>query len=58
MGAWLPRIIMTHEEYVQPLECRTVMTAMLTVMNSMDPHTIRVTWIGMVEMLGVSQSCA
>jgi hypothetical protein len=23
----------------------------------MDPHTIRVTWVGMVEMLGVGQSC-
>jgi hypothetical protein len=33
-------------------ECRTVMTAVLTVMSSMDPHTIRVTWIGMVWMLG------
>jgi hypothetical protein len=27
------------------------MTVMLTVMNGMDPHTIRETWIGMVEML-------
>jgi hypothetical protein len=28
------------------------MTVMLTVMSSMDPHMIRVTWIGMVWMLG------
>jgi hypothetical protein len=31
---------------------------MLMVMSGVDPHTIRVTWIGMVGMLGVSQSCA
>jgi hypothetical protein len=30
----------------------------LTVMSGMDPHKIRVTWIGTVGMLGVSQSCA
>jgi hypothetical protein len=29
------------------------MTVVLTVMNGMDPHIIRVTWIGMVGMLGV-----
>jgi hypothetical protein len=29
------------------------MTAMIVVMRGMDPHTIRVTWVG---MLGVSQS--
>jgi hypothetical protein len=29
----------------------------LTVMSSMDSHMIRVTWVGMVEMLGVGQSC-
>jgi hypothetical protein len=28
------------------------MIAVLTVISSMDPHTIRVTSIGMVEMLG------
>jgi hypothetical protein len=28
------------------------MTVMLMVMSGMDPHTIRVTWIGMVGMLG------
>jgi hypothetical protein len=39
-------------------ECRTVMTDVLTVMSGRDPHTIRVTWIGMVGMLGVGQSCA
>jgi hypothetical protein len=27
-------------------------------MSGMDPHTIRVTWDGMVGMLGVYQSCA
>jgi hypothetical protein len=34
-------------------ECKTVMTTMLTVTSGMDPHTIRVTWVGMVGMLGV-----
>jgi hypothetical protein len=38
-------------------ERRTVMTVMLTVMSGMDPHTIRVTWVGMVGMLEVGQSC-
>jgi hypothetical protein len=33
------------------------MIVVLMVMSSMDPHTIRVTWIGMVELLGVGQSC-
>jgi hypothetical protein len=33
-------------------ECRTVKTAMLTVLSGMDPHTIRETWIGMVGMVG------
>jgi hypothetical protein len=36
------------------VECRTVMTAVLTVTSSMDPHTIRVTLDGMVRMLGVA----
>jgi hypothetical protein len=40
------------------VECRTVMIAMLMVVSGMDAHTIRVTWIGMVRMLGVGQSCA
>jgi hypothetical protein len=35
------------------IECKTVITVTLTVMSRMDPHTIRVTWIGMVGMLGV-----
>jgi hypothetical protein len=39
-------------------ECRTVMTVVLMVMSGMDPCTIRVTWVGMVGMLGVGQSCA
>jgi hypothetical protein len=34
------------------VECRTIMTVTLMVMSGMDPHTIRVTWIGMVGMLG------
>jgi hypothetical protein len=34
------------------------MTAVLTVMSGMDPHTIIVTWVGMVGMLRVGQSCA
>jgi hypothetical protein len=34
------------------------MTVVLTVMSGMDPHTIRVTWVGMVGMLGVGQFCA
>jgi hypothetical protein len=37
-------------------ECRTVMTAVLTVMSGMDNHMIRVTWIGMVGILGYGQS--
>jgi hypothetical protein len=32
------------------------MTAVLTIMSGMDLHMIRVTWVGMVGMLGVSQS--
>jgi hypothetical protein len=34
------------------------MTVVLMVMSSMDPHTIRVTWVGMIEMFEVGQSCA
>jgi hypothetical protein len=33
-------------------KCRIVMTVVLIVMSGMDPHMIRVTWIGMVGMLG------
>jgi hypothetical protein len=40
------------------VECRTVMTAVLTVMSGMDPHMIIVIWVGMVGMLRVGQSCA
>jgi hypothetical protein len=29
------------------------MTAVLTVMSGMGPHTIRQTWVGMVGLLGV-----
>jgi hypothetical protein len=38
-------------------EYRTVITAVLTVMSGMNPHTIRITWVGMVEKSGVGQSC-
>jgi hypothetical protein len=30
-------------------ECKTVITAVLTVMNGMDPHMISGTWVGLVE---------
>jgi hypothetical protein len=33
------------------IEHRIVMTVVLTVMSGTDPHTIRVTWIGMVGTL-------
>jgi putative protein kinase ArgK-like GTPase of G3E family len=33
------------------------MIAVLTVISGMDPHTIRATWVGMVGMSGVGQSC-
>jgi hypothetical protein len=33
------------------VECRTVMIAVLTVLSGMNPHTIRVTWFGVVGML-------
>jgi hypothetical protein len=39
------------------IECRTIITAVLTVISGMDPHMIGVTWVGMVEALGVGQSC-
>jgi hypothetical protein len=38
------------------VECKTVMTAMLMVMSGMDRRMIRVTWIGIIEMLGFGQS--
>jgi hypothetical protein len=31
------------------------MIVVVMVMNGIDPHTIRETWIGMVGMLGVGQ---
>jgi hypothetical protein len=31
-------------------ECKTVITAMLTVMSSMDPHMISGTQVGLVEL--------
>jgi hypothetical protein len=30
-------------------ECKTVITAVLTVMSGMDPHMISGTWVGLVE---------
>jgi hypothetical protein len=32
-------------------ECRTIMIVVLTVMRGMDPHMIRVTYMGNVGML-------
>jgi hypothetical protein len=34
------------------------MTAVFMVMSSMDPHTIRVTWFGIIGMLGWLVSCS
>jgi hypothetical protein len=34
------------------------MIVVLTLMSGMNPHTIRVTWVGMAGMLGVGQSFA
>jgi hypothetical protein len=31
-------------------ECKTIITAVLTVMSSMDPHMISGTWVGLVEL--------
>jgi hypothetical protein len=31
-------------------ECKTVITAVLTVMSGMDPHMISGTWVGLVEL--------
>jgi hypothetical protein len=31
-------------------ECKTVITAVLTVMSDMDPHMISGTWVGLVEL--------
>jgi hypothetical protein len=31
-------------------ECKTVITAMITVMSGMDPHMISETWVGLVEL--------
>jgi hypothetical protein len=38
------------------IECKTVMTVMLTVMSVTDPQMVRVTQIGLVGMLGFGQS--
>jgi hypothetical protein len=35
-------------------ECKTVITAVLTVMSGMDPHMICGTWVGLVESSMVS----
>jgi hypothetical protein len=34
------------------------MADMLTDMSGLDPHMIRVTWIGMIVMLGWLVSCS
>jgi hypothetical protein len=46
-GIRLPNMIMTQGECVQPLQCQTVMTVVLTVMSGMDPHMIsgRLGWV-------------
>jgi hypothetical protein len=38
-------------------ECKTVITAVLTVMSGMDPHMISRTWVGLVELGLVSLLC-
>jgi hypothetical protein len=37
------------------VECKTVMTVVLMIMSVLDPHMIRVNWVGMVGMLGFCQ---
>jgi hypothetical protein len=37
-------------------ECRTVMITVLTVMSGMNLHTIRVTWMGGLDVGMVGQS--
>jgi hypothetical protein len=36
------------------VECKTVITVMLTVMSGMDPHMVSGTWVGLVELGMVS----
>jgi hypothetical protein len=31
-------------------ECKTLITAVITVMSGMDPHMISETWVGLVEL--------
>jgi hypothetical protein len=51
MGIWLSRMIVTHEECVQPLQSiKTVIIVVLTVMSGMDPHMISRTWVGLVGL--------
>jgi hypothetical protein len=42
--------------YTTSIECRTIMTVVLTVMSGMDPHTIRVTRMGGLDVGMVGQS--
>jgi hypothetical protein len=35
-------------------ECKTIITAVLMVMSSMDPHMISGTWVGLIESSMVS----
>jgi hypothetical protein len=39
------------------MDYRTVMIVVLMVMSSMDPHTIRITSVGIVGKSRVGQSC-
>jgi hypothetical protein len=32
------------------VKCKTVLTAMLTVMSGMDPHMISGTWVELIEL--------
>jgi hypothetical protein len=36
------------------VECKTVITTVLTVMSGMDPHMISGTWVGLIESSMVS----
>jgi hypothetical protein len=36
------------------IECKTIITAVLTVMSGMDPHMISGTWVELIESSMVS----
>jgi hypothetical protein len=53
-----------HDSWVTcttSVECKTVITAVLTVMSGMDPHMIswnlRLVWFSLVWLVGRSGSC-